>query len=115
MFVGYCSLNSIMKIRTVVAVVLLLFACQRQYPLTTTKAAEATLFWCAPNGECLTDEATCKTLGDCARSKQAWCSLGAMGGYRYVCGVNETRCEELAISSREQFNNRCALEPSGRL
>lgn len=36
-----------------------------------------------------------------------------MGGDRFVCGVSEAKCEELALSSREQFNNRCAVQPSG--
>lgn len=70
------------------------------------------MFWCAANGECLTDETRCRTLGDCIQSRQAWCSQGAMGGDRFICGANQTRCEELAISSREQFNNACAVQPS---
>jgi len=88
-------------------------ACHNKQPVTTVGARGATEFWCAADGECFTEEPACRVLGECIRSQHAWCSRGAMGGDRWICGVNETRCQELAVSSREQFNNACAVQPGG--
>lgn len=101
-------------VRRILIGLALLAACARQRPLTTTAAKTAPMFWCAAYGECFTDEVQCRTRGDCSRSTQAWCSQGAMGGDRFVCGTTQERCEELAIASRELFNNRCMLQPEGR-
>ena len=89
-------------------------SCAHQRPLTTVHAESANVFWCAPRGECFTEEDRCRTLGDCLRSTEAWCSRGSMGGYRFVCGSTKERCEEFAIASNEAFDNACVILSSKR-
>jgi hypothetical protein len=90
----------------------LAIGCSRQQVLTTQHAKRAIEFWCAANGECFTEQDRCQTLGECVRSNQAWCSQGE-GANRFVCGANETRCNELATASLDRFNNACVVQPGG--
>lgn len=87
-------------------VVLALIGCHNEQPRSTiVRGGEP--FWCAANGECFNDATVCGAQGQCVEAHDAWCSRGSMGGNRYICAANKTRCTELALASREQFNNAC--------